>query len=81
MKKRVAVIAGGDSGEYEISVNSARVVIANLLDSEFLPYLIIIRGKEWHYVDDQGKKFPITKEDFSLTIDGNKILENGKILF
>lgn len=92
MKKRVAVIAGGDSGEHEISLNSAKVVVENLAGSEFEPYLIIIKGQDWTYFDDKGMNLPIKKEDFTLVRDGEKIMfdcvfniihgtpgENGKI--
>ncbi len=74
MKKNVAIIAGGDSGEYEISIGSATVVYKNLDNTKYNPYLIIIKGQDWFYLDKDNEKFIIDKADFSLFIDGSKLL-------
>ncbi|MCP4553380.1 MAG: D-alanine--D-alanine ligase [Bacteroidetes bacterium] len=74
MKKNVAIIAGGDSGEYEISIGSATVVYKNLDNTKYNPYLIIIKGQDWFYLDEDNEKFIIDKADFSLFIDGSKLL-------
>ncbi|MGC8865624.1 MAG: D-alanine--D-alanine ligase [Bacteroidales bacterium] len=69
MKKlNIAVIGGGNSGEYEISVKSSQRV-ASLLDStKYNVYPILIRGKEWNYTDAQGNVYPINLNDFSLNL-------------
>ncbi|MCF8366975.1 MAG: D-alanine--D-alanine ligase [Bacteroidales bacterium] len=73
MKKRnIAVIAGGDSGEYDISIKSGSVVAEMLDKNRFNAYLIQIKGSDWFYAID-GQKFKIDKNDFSLTIDENQI--------
>ncbi|MFH1159319.1 MAG: D-alanine--D-alanine ligase [bacterium] len=69
---RVAIVAGGDSGEYQISMRSGEQVFAQIDRSRFTPYLIEIRGGAWVYRKD-GKEFPVDKNDFSLEIDGNRI--------
>lgn len=74
MKKNIAIIAGGDSGEYEISIGSATVVYTNLDKNKYNSYLIIIKGKDWYYLDENNEKFIIDKADFSLFIDGSKLL-------
>jgi len=43
----IAIVAGGDSGEYEISIKSARQVEMNLDRTRFVPYLIEIRKDKW----------------------------------
>jgi D-alanine-D-alanine ligase len=68
----IAIVAGGDSGEYEISMRSGRQVEMNMDLERFRPYLIEIRGTEWNYWIEK-KKFPIDKNDFSLTIGRKKI--------
>lgn len=69
----VAVIAGGDSGEYEVSLRTADNIF-NQLDSKlFNPYLVHFRGTDWSYTDAKGTKYAIDKNDFSLNIDGKKI--------
>jgi D-alanine-D-alanine ligase len=68
----VAIVAGGDSGEYEISVRSARQVELNLDRTKFIPYLIEIRKDKWIcYLE--GNNINIDKNDFSLPFRNTKI--------
>jgi len=68
----VAIVAGGDSGEYNISVKSGKQVELFIDRDIFRPYLIIIRGNQW-YCRAGFKKFPVNKGDFSLTNGLQKI--------
>lgn len=68
----VAIVAGGDSGEYGISMKSGRQVELNMDLGRFTPYFIEIKGKSWNYLIGR-KKFPIDKNDFSLTIGRRKV--------
>jgi len=68
----VAVVAGGDSGEFPISVKSGKQVELHIDKDLFSPYLIIVKGVKWGY--RIGRKFfPIDKNDFSLTIGRRKV--------
>lgn len=74
MKKNIAILAGGDSGEYDISIKSAAVIKSNL-DSEFFTSKIIhIKGKSWTYEHTDNLHYNIDKNDFSITVDGKKEL-------
>lgn len=77
MKYTIAIIAGGDSGEYEISVLSAGVVRKHLNSEKFESYVILIRGKDWKYISEDGMEFPVNKDDFSITLAGRKISFDG----
>jgi D-alanine-D-alanine ligase len=77
MKYKIALVAGGDSGEYEISLKSADVVKKHLDSHIFETYLIIIRGRDWHYTDPGGKKIPVCKDEFSLEVNDSKIMFDG----
>ncbi len=70
---KVAVIAGGDSGEYEISIKSAAIVAQNIPSDKYDVYLIEIKGSDWIFNHDTLGKINIDKNDFSLTIDSEKI--------
>jgi D-alanine-D-alanine ligase len=70
MKYKIAIIAGGDSGEYEISIKSAGVVKKHLENEKFECFIIVIRGKDWFYQDGDGEKFAVNKEDFTVTLPG-----------
>lgn len=89
---KIAVVAGGDSGEYEVSLKTADNVFQQLDKTLFEPYMILFKGTDWHYETPDGQLIQIDKNDFSLTLDGRKILfdavfiaihgtpgENGKL--
>jgi D-alanine-D-alanine ligase len=68
----IAIIAGGDSGEYEISMKSGQQVFRNLDREKFTPYLVEIRGKEW-ICNSESSRAEINKNDFTLEMEGRKI--------
>jgi D-alanine-D-alanine ligase len=72
MKKNIAIIMGGYSSEYKISLTSGNVVFESLDSSKYNGYRIHIFKEKWVYVDTENKEFPIDKNDFSVTINGNK---------
>ena len=74
MKKRIAIAAGGDSGEYEISIKSAAVVEQHLDKERYDPFVIVFRGTDWSWTSPSGKKHPINKDDFSLDTGTEKII-------
>lgn len=71
--KNVAIIMGGYSSEYKISLTSGNVVYNNINLAKFNPYRIHIFKEKWVYVDENDAEFPVDKNDFSVTINGNKI--------
>ncbi len=75
--KNIAIICGGDSGEYEISIKSGRVVNEHLDKSKYQGWLVEIRGEDWFYQDEDGEKYFIDKNDFSLTVNGERISFDG----
>lgn len=72
MKTNIAIVAGGDSGEYGISMKSGKMVFETIDREKYIPFLIQVRGSEW-FSEINGKKFLINKNDFSLSMDGRKI--------
>ncbi len=74
MKKKIALVAGGYSGEYIISLGTAQTIEKNLDQSLYDIYKIIISREEWYHETASGQRIPVDKNDFSLTLDGNKII-------
>lgn len=70
-KINIAVMAGGDSSEREISLKGAVFIAENLNRERYVPYIVDIRGTSWSVLTD-GKSFPVDKNDFSFTCDGKK---------
>lgn len=71
--KNIAIIAGGNSSEYEVSVKSGKNIYAEVDETKYNKYLVILRGRDWH-VEIGEEKFPVDRNDFSFTRNGEKIL-------
>lgn len=74
--KTIAIVAGGDSSEFEISVKSAEEV-SKTLSSRYIVYVIIIRGTNWYWEDKKERYHNIDKNDFTLEIDDTRIKFDG----
>jgi D-alanine-D-alanine ligase len=73
MKKKIAIIMGGYSSEYKISLKSGNVVYSYLNKAKFDLFRIHIFKDKWVYIDDNTSEFPINRGDFSILQDGEKI--------
>lgn len=72
MKKNIAVVTGGYSGEAVISLQSAEVVMKHLDASKYNCYKIILSQDKW-VCEHDSKDYPIDKNDFSVSLSGRKI--------
>ncbi|MFW6259834.1 MAG: D-alanine--D-alanine ligase [Tangfeifania sp.] len=72
-KPNIAVIAGGDSSEFVVSVKSGRNVFSAIDTEKFTPWLVHIKGNDWHVMQDTSKLADIDKSDFSFNYEGEKI--------
>ena len=73
MKKKVALVTGGLSGEAQISYKSAVTVNGNLDRSKFEVYQIDINPTGWWYTPENGTPEKVNRDDFSITDGGSKI--------
>ncbi len=73
MKKNIAVVAGGNSSEYQISINSAHELSSNLDKKEYNVFTVIVKGSNWtvNYADEV---ISIDKNDFSFKSNGSKVI-------
>ncbi|HUX96710.1 MAG TPA: D-alanine--D-alanine ligase [Bacteroidales bacterium] len=70
--KTIAIAAGGNSSEYEVSVRSA-IEVSNILADKYFTYIIIIRGTDWYWEDPKGRYISVDKNDFTLKTDDMKV--------
>jgi D-alanine-D-alanine ligase len=77
MKQKIAIIAGGDSGEYDISIKSAAVVKKHIDSTKFECFLVVMRGKDWYYKEENGSIFTVNKEDFTVSLPGRMLKFDG----
>ena len=69
-RRIIAIVAGGDSGEYEVSLRSAEGITSFLDKERYTVYTVIIRGTEWNVQLPDGTTAPIDRNDFSFTHNG-----------
>ena len=80
-KTHIAVMAGGNSSEYEISIGSASQIMGVIDREKYTPYLIKVHGTRWFHTAEDGRETEVDKNDFSLTVDGKRLrLEYALIL-
>ncbi len=73
MKKNIALVTGGFSGEAVISYKSAATIDSNLDRNLFNVYKIDINPQGWFYQQPDGSRTIVDKNDFSLVADNHKI--------
>ena len=77
--KKIAIVAGGDSSEYVVSLRSAQGIWSFVDHSKYETSIIVIKGTEWKMVQYDGKQYdwdktwPVDREDFSVVKDGMKL--------
>jgi D-alanine-D-alanine ligase len=73
MKRVIAFVTGGYSGEAEVSYKSAINIEAGIDTERYEYYRIDITPASWFHLTPEGTKIPVDKNDFSLGINGKKI--------
>ena len=73
MKKNIALLAGGYSGEYVISIQTAETINKNIDKELYNVYTIVVTKDDWWHQDADGNKTSVDKNDFTLTLNGDKI--------
>ena len=71
--KKVGIVCGGFSSEFEISIQSGKTVFLNLDRKLWEVYLITIDASNWTAVDDHDNRFRVSKGDFSLNRENKQI--------
>jgi D-alanine-D-alanine ligase len=73
-KKNIAVISGGNSSEYVISVQSAKQVAEALDENKYEPFIVEIKRTDWFITFSEKEIAYIDKNDFSFERNGVKTL-------
>ena len=74
MKRKIAIICGGDTSEHDVSMRSA-AGIASFLDKErYLIYVVEIHAGKWNVLLEDGTRIGVDKNDFSFVIADERIV-------
>jgi D-alanine-D-alanine ligase len=68
MKRNIAVVCGGNSGEFEISMASGKVAYSHINKQKYNVYLVVLEKDNWYMITDNGKTIPVDKSNFSVTV-------------
>ena len=69
---KIALLAGGDSPEREIALQSAAQIEAALDHSKYDITVVDLHGRDWHHTTPDGRQWQVDKNDFSITVDGER---------
>lgn len=78
-KKRIAIVCGGDSSEYAVSLRSAQGIWSFLRPEKYDRHIIVIRGTDWYRIGYDGEKYnteerqEVNRQDFSVVVNGEKL--------
>ena len=73
MKKNIALVAGGYSGEYDISINSSLQVLRNIDMNAWNVFLVILKKDSWMCVSPEDCVQEIDRKDFSIMRNSEKL--------
>jgi D-alanine-D-alanine ligase len=71
VKKNIAVVMGGYSLEYNISLNSGAFVMRTINYELYNIFKIVISQEKWIYINEYNNKFNVNKDDFTVNVNGN----------
>ena len=72
MKRKIAIVAGGDSSENPVSLRSAATILEYMDKDKYEPYILEVEGKNWQVHVSDGINAPVDRNDFSFTYNGVK---------
>ena len=73
MKRTIAIVAGGDTSEYEVSLRSAQGIYSFIDKEKYTLYIVGMHGLDWHVQLPDGRTVPVDRNDFSFRLDGQQV--------
>lgn len=73
MKRTIAIVCGGDTSEFEVSLRSAQGIYSFIDKEKYTLYIVEMKGTDWHVRLPDGTKSPVDRNDFSFCRNGQKL--------
>ena len=73
LKRTIAIVCGGDSSEYNVSMRSAQGLYSFFDKERYNVYIVVVRGMDWYVELSDDTTTSIDRNDFSFK-------ENGKLV-
>ncbi|HBO05609.1 MULTISPECIES: D-alanine--D-alanine ligase [Bacteroides] len=74
MKRTIAIVCGGDTSEFEVSLRSAQGIYSFIDKERYTLYIVEMHGLDWHVQLPDGTKAPVDRNDFSFRLNGGKVV-------
>jgi len=71
--KNIAIVCGGNSGEFDISMDSGKMAYKHIDRKKYRPFLVVMQNQQWEWYMENGEKSPVNKSDFSIKKAGETI--------
>lgn len=73
MKRTIAIVGGGDTSEFHVSLRSAQGIYSFIDKEKYALYIVQMHGLDWHVRLPDGTTAPIDRNDFSFVRDGKRV--------
>lgn len=73
MKRTIAIVGGGDTSEFHVSLRSAQGIYSFIDKEKYTLYIVEMHGTDWHVQLPDGVKVPVDRNDFSFLLNGTKV--------
>ncbi len=73
MKRTIAIVGGGDTSEFHVSLRSAQGIYSFIDKEKYTLYIVEMHGLDWHVQLPDGGVTPIDRNDFSFQFNGGKV--------
>ena len=73
MKRTIAIVGGGDTSDYHVSLRSAQGIYSFIDKEKYTLYIVEMHGLDWHVRLPDGTKVPVDRNDFSFMLNGEKM--------
>ena len=73
MKRVIAIVAGGDSSEHDVSMRSAEGIYSFIDQEKYTLYIVELTREKWEAILPDGSRAQVDKNDFSFVDGGQKV--------
>ncbi|WP_418987533.1 D-alanine--D-alanine ligase [Bacteroides heparinolyticus] len=74
MKRTIAIVGGGDTSEFQVSLRSAQGIYSFIDKEKYILYIVQMHGRDWYVRLPDGTTAPIDRNDFSFLLNGKKVV-------
>jgi D-alanine-D-alanine ligase len=72
MKRNIAIVAGGDTSEHDVSLRSAQGIYSFMEKEMYNIYIVEMEGRNWRVLLSDDKQVPVDLNTFGFTADGKE---------